>query len=417
MSRVQGETAKSLTYNTRERLTLFRKLSSLERSAAFAELSAHVKQTILHQLNKEEIVELVDNMDMQYAERVLSLIDDNKLRQDIVRRLKREVRDKVDYFLRFHPQANLSLLNFNYVFIPYTFTIGAAATIIDEHYRETGKYPELLIHDKGTLLGEVPFSSLVRERNSLTLKKFIQPIGTISYHADVPAIVETLTLSGSKKVAVLDIDDSVLGIIYSDSVKPLFGKLAATSLYEFTGVDESERPFDSIQKKVRSRHRWLILNLGTCFIAGSVILIFQDTLDKYTILTVYIPIIVGMGGNVAAQAFAIMVRGITLGTINLSNAGPALRREVSAGLLNGLIIGSIVALISAVWNKEPLLGLSVGLAMVLAHGVAALAGSAVPLIMKRLGKDPASTSSIFITTVTDVVGLTLLLGIATLIFS
>jgi len=213
----------------------------------------------------------------------------------------------------------------------------------------------------------------------------------------------------------LDHDTSVLGIIYADSVRNLFGRLPAESLYDFAGVVDSERPFDSVGRKVSNRYRWLILNLLTCFLAGSVILVFQGTLDALTILAVYIPIIAGMGGNAASQSFAIMVRGITLGTISLKNSMPAIRRELMAGIINGIIIGAIVALISAVWNGEPVLGLVVALALVCAHIVAAVSGSLVPLVLKHIGKDPAASSSIFITTATDVFGLLFLLGFATLI--
>ena len=142
---------------------------------------------------------------------------------------------------------------------------------------------------------------------------------------------------------------------------------------------------------------------------------YQDTLDALTILAIYIPVIAGMGGNAATQSFAIMVRGITLGTISLKNAAPALRRELLAGCINGVIIGALVALISTVWHGDPILGLVVAMALIGAHMVAALAGSFMPLFMKHIGKDPAATSTIFITTITDVLGLFFLLGLATLI--
>ena len=207
----------------------------------------------------------------------------------------------------------------------------------------------------------------------------------------------------------------MLGIIYADAARTLFGNLPAETLYDFAGVDNSERPFDSVARKINNRYRWLILNLATCFLAGSVVLAFQETLNTLTILSVYMPIIVGMGGNAATQTFAIMVRGITLGTISLQNATPAIVRELWAGLINGIIIGSIVALVSALWNGEPMLGLVVGLALILAHIVAGFAGAFVPLLMKHLGNDPAATSTIFITTVTDTLGLIFLLGLSTII--
>jgi magnesium transporter len=358
---------------------------------------------------------MLDHLDMQQSQHILARIPDSKKREKVVDRLKGEVKEKMDYFLRFHPKATMSLINFNYLFLSGTTTIKQAAEAIDEHYEETARYPEVLVHDNGELIGEVKLSSIVKERNTATLKKYVQPVSVMTYQAEVNQIIDTLVSTNSKKLVILDHDTSVLGIVYADAAKLLFGHMPAESLYDFAGVDDSEKPFDSVYKKVNNRYKWLILNLATSFLAGSVVLSFQDTLDTLTILAVYIPIIAGMGGNAATQSFAIMVRGITLGTVSLKNAKPALIREFFAGALNGVIIGSIVALISAIWNGNPLLGLVVGLALIGAHIVAATAGSLIPLIMKHLGKDPASTSTIFITTATDVLGIFFLLGLATLI--
>lgn len=411
----EREQARKLTYNADNRMEMLRGMPLTERSAVFEELSPYVQQSILKELKEHEIVDMLDNMDMAHAERILARIHDVKKRKSIVHRLKGDIREKTEYFLRFHPQASLSLINFNYLFLSDTLTIGETADIIDEHFDETGRYPELLVHENGELVGEVSFSALVRERNNTILKKFVRPVTTIPYHSEVNKVIETIMGTNSKKVVVVDRDKSVLGIIYAESVRPLFGSLPAESLYDFAGVDDSERPFDPISKKVRNRYRWLILNLVTCFMAGSVVLLFQDTLDAITILSVYIPIVAGMGGNAATQSFAIMVRGLTLGTVSLQNSTPVLYRELVAGAVNGVIIGSIVAVISTIWNGSFLLGLVVGTALICAHTIAAIAGSFIPLIMKNLGKDPAATSTIFITTITDVLGLLFLFGFATLI--
>lgn len=411
----EKDIARKVTYHASERMAMLREMPLTERSSVFEELSPYVQQSVLKQLKDYEIVDMLDNMDMRHAERILARIHDVKKRKSIVHRLKGDIREKSEYFLRFHPQATLSLINFNYLFLSSTLTIEEAADIIDEHYDETGKYPELLIHEEGELIGEVLFSSLVRERNKSLLKKYVQPVTTIPYHSAVPDIVDTIVSEKTKKVVVVDRDLSVLGVIYADTVKPLFGSLPAESLYDFAGVDDSERPFDSVGTKVQNRYRWLILNLATCFLAGSVVLMFQGTLDALTILSVYIPIVAGMGGNAATQSFAIMVRGLTLGTVSLQTSGPVILREMMAGAINGVIIGIIVAFISTVWNGSAMLGVVVGLSLVCAHTVAAVAGALVPLVMKNLGKDPAATSTIFITTVTDVLGLVFLLGFATLI--
>lgn len=406
---------KKLTYKPQQRMSILRSMTIPERSATFQQLSPYVQQSILKQLRIHEIVDMLDHLDMQQAQHILARISDHKKREKIVKRLQGEVKEKMEFFLRFHPKATMSLTNFNYLFLSGDLTIKEAAEIIGEHYDETARYPEVLVHDKGQLIGEIQLSSVVKERNNTQLKKHIIPVQTITYQSEVNDIINTLITTNSKKVVVLDHDTSVLGIIYADAVRLLFGHLPAESLYDFAGVDDSEKPLDSVAKKVRSRYKWLILNLATCFLAGSVVLSFQSTLDALTILSVYMPIIAGMGGNAATQTFAIMVRGITIGTVSIQNAAPAIWKELIAGILNGIIIGGIVALVSALWNGEPVLGLVVAAALVGAHIIAAIAGATIPLIMKHLGKDPAATSTIFISTATDVGGLFLLLGLATII--
>ncbi len=413
MPRAATSTVTSLTYHPKRRLERFRKLSLGERATTIEQLSPYVQQSLLQQLKIYEIVDILDHVDMRQAENLLSRIANEKRRLRIVARLKGEVKEKMDYFLRFHPQATLALISFNYILLPETATVEAAAEALESHYEQTGKFPEILLQRTGTLCGSVSMANLVRARNTAQLKKFLRPVTSIGYQARVPEIIETLTDGDESMVVVLDHDGSVLGIIYAEAARELFGNLPAETLYDFAGVDDSERPFDSIKKKVTQRYKWLIINLATSFLAGSVILMFQGTVDALTILSVYIPIVAGMGGNAATQAFAIMVRGITLGTISLESAWPAIWREGVAGAINGVIIGSIVALISLVWNGSWQLGVVVGVTMIFAHIVAGFAGAFVPLLMKRLGNDPATRSGIFISTVTDVCGLLFLLGLAT----
>lgn len=409
------EKLKQITRRPVERLALFRGLSLAEQSAVLTELSPHVQQILLKDLRMGEIADLLDHLDPRLAEKLLARIKDDKRRLKIIKKLKDEARDKIEFFLRFHPKATMSLIGFNYVLLSSKTTIGQAADALEEHFEDTGKFPEVLVQENGILIGEVPMATLVRERNTLTLKRFVRPVETITYQAEVAEVVDTFALSQRKKVAVLDHDDSVLGIIYADDALALFGKLPAESLFDMSGMDDSSRPFDSVQKKIKNRYKWLILNLATAFMAGSMIFLFKDTLDKLVILAMYIPIVAGMGGNAASQVFAVMLRGLTLGTISYKNAGPVIWREVQAGVINGLIIGTIVALISIVWNHSALLGMVVGIAMVLVHLVAGFFGAFVPLFLKHIGKDPASMSTMIITTATDVLGLLSLLGLGTLI--
>lgn len=409
------EKYKLISRRPEERLTVFRGLTLAEQSAVFSALSPHVQQALLKNLRVGEIADILDHLDPRLAEKVLARIKDQKRRLKIIKKLKDEAREKLEYFLRFHPKATTSLISFNYVLLSCKTTIAEAADALDEHFDDTGKFPEVLVHENGELIGEVSMSTLVRERNTNTLKRFIKPVETITYQAEVAEIVDTFSLSKRKKVIVLDNDDSVLGVIYADDALALFGKLPAETLYDMSGMDDSSRPFDSVKKKVQARYKWLVLNLATAFLAGSMIFLFKDTLDKLVILAMYIPIVAGMGGNAASQVFAVMLRGLTLGTISFKTAGPAIWNEVQAGVVNGIGIGLIVGVISIAWNDSAMLGLVVGMAMVLVHLVAGFFGAFVPLFLKHIGKDPAAMSTMIITTATDVFGLLSLLGLGTLI--
>lgn len=408
-------TVKKVTYNPHDRVAHLRALTPTEQSAVLVALSPYVQQQVLKSLTTDEIVQIIDYLDLQTARVVLRRISDGRRRQKIINRLKTEVKDKVEYFLRFHPKATLSLVHFNYVLLSITETVAGAGEAIDAHYNETGKFPEVLITDNGELVGEVSIAKLVRERNSIKLERLVTGVTTVTYQAEVQDIVKTLTESRRKKIVVLDADGSVLGIIYAEDAVDLFGVLPAESLYSFTGLNSSERPLDSAYLKFHNRYRWLILNLMTAFVAGSVVLSFKDTIDQLAILAVYIPIVTGMGGNAASQTFAVMLRGLTMGTISFTTGVPAIWKEMQAGLLSGIVIGLIVALVSVLFHSSAMLGLSVALSMIVVHVVAGLFGAAVPLVVKRFGMDPAAISMIFISTATDVFGMLALLGFGSLL--
>lgn len=415
---MQDETkkiAREISYHPKQRMELFRALPLPEQGAAFEILSPHIQHHILENLDDDEAVDVLDQLDLQKAKIALARLKDQKHRERIIARLKRDLKEKVGYFLRFHPKAAMSLLNFNYIFLPHTATIDDVATAVDRHYRETGKFPEILAHRAGRLIGEVPPAILIRSDNADTLGEHVSPVKTVAYLADTKEIIGTFSAARHSKVAVLDKDGSILGIIYSDDALHLFDEEPAAELYDFAGVTENERPFDSILSKVSRRYKWLIINLGTAFLAAAVVGLFKNTLDQLVLLAIYMPVVAGMGGNAATQTLAVMVRGIAMGEVRFKNGLPAIVNEAGAGFLNGVITGAIVALVSIVWNKDPLFGLVIGIAIIFNLIIAGFFGALIPLLMKRMGKDPATSATIFITTATDVFGFFAFLGLATLL--
>ena len=165
---------------------------------------------------------------------------------------------------------------------------------------------------------------------------------------------------------------------------------------------------------IKKRLPWLAVNLGTAFLAASVVALFEGTIQQVTALAVFMPIVAGMGGNAATQTLTVIVRGLALGELSWETARKALTKEAAIGLANGFALGLIAAGIAWATKADPMLGLLLGMAMVVNMFVAATAGTLVPLGLKAMKIDPALASSVFITTFTDVVGFASFLGLATI---
>lgn len=406
---------KRVIANKNERLDYIRTLSPQLRGAVFEILPPSIQSEILNNLSLGELTVLLDHLDLQKAENMLVRIKNKRVRKQVTKRLKGELNDKLGEFLSFHPKAEIMLINFNYLLLSEENTIKDASEEIDEHYQEQGRLPEVLIHKDGKCIGQVTPSTLIRERNNAKLQRFVKPIASLSYQAGLENIVNLAQKLQTGKIVLLDSDGSILGIIYADDILKLLGSSPAATLYDFAGVADTERINDSIWQKVKHRYIWLIINLGTGFLAAAVVGMFQDTLNQYVLLAIYMPIVAGMGGNAATQTLAVIVRGITLGEIKLKNSLRPILNEVGAGSINGIIVGALVALIATFWNQSPVLGFVLAVAMIANLIIASFFGALIPLIMKALGKDPATSATIFITTATDVFGFFAFLGLASLL--
>ncbi len=398
-----------------ERMKIFLELPPKRRSFLMLELPPEIRKEIINRLKDDQLVELLDYLDPDRSTDLVQEIKGKKRRETIVDSLKTAVGEKVEFLLRFQPNTAAGIMDLNYLQIEPSATFEDIATQMGEHEKRTGKIPTLLIVEDGELTGELPAHVLALHDKKTRARRFVKPLPTLYYHEDKNKVIEQFRQNPHNKVVVLDSDESILGVIYSDDIISLISKQSAKALYDFAGVRQEEDVFDSPKMKVMSRYKWLILNLGTAFLAAAVISLFQGTIDKLVLLAVYMPIVAGMGGNAATQTLAVMVRGIALKEIDLKNSRAAIRNEVVSGLINGIINGIIVALVAILWNQNPMLGFVIGVSMVVNLVVAGFFGALIPLVIKRLGKDPATAASIFITTATDVFGFFTFLGLATLL--
>jgi magnesium transporter len=181
------------------------------------------------------------------------------------------------------------------------------------------------------------------------------------------------------------------------------------------GAGADERALSPVSVVVRKRLPWLYVNLLTAFLASSVVGLFEGILAQVTALAVLLPIVSGQGGNSGAQTLAVVMRGIALREILPGSVRKILLKEVCAAALNGVLIGTATAVAVYFWSRNVGIALVIGLAMIVNMTIAGVAGASIPLILKALGRDPAQSSSIFLTTVTDVVGFAAFLGLATLL--
>lgn len=384
------------------------------RSAVFNVLSPIVRQEVLSALSFNEAVELLDHLDPRRVHHILSRMKDKKRRDRLIGRIKSDRFEKIEYFLQFHPQANISLLHTNYVYLPEDTTVSETATVIEDHLHNTGKIPVVLVSRDGELCGEVLLSQLVKSRGSSKLRNHLRPVRSVIYNTGIEEVMSLFVSSTHEKVILTDNDGSLLGFVYSDDVIDLMEEQPAVSLYNFASVESSERPFDSVWNKVKGRYRWLIINLFTCFLAAGVVSIFDDAIDKFVVLAVLMPVVGGMGGNAATQTLAVMVRGIAVGEINLKNSRPAIINEILAGIINGLITGVLLIPIAMLLGVSFWVSLLGAATVIFGLALAGFCGSITPLILKHLGKDPATSAGILISTANDVLVYLFLLGIASL---
>lgn len=398
----------------RSRLTYFRKIPLNEQGSVLLQLPRKIQANLLARLTNDELVKLLHYLDPTETTDLLQNCSKRKARQ-IVGQLQEDMRDKVEYLLSFQPQTAAGLMSLDYIEIDSGSNIAAAAKLVQKHEKSTGKFPAMLIVERGLLKGELLGHSFALAKPSEKISGHLHRIPHIKFNADKKTVQSLFSHSAHNKVVVLDEDESIMGVIYADDVLRLLNRERGRDLYNFAGVKEEEDALDSAWTKVRYRYKWLIINLGTAFLAAGVVAAFEETIASFVLLAIYMPIVAGMGGNAGTQSMAVAVRGLALKEVELSRSRRLILNEVIAGGINGLINGVIVAAIAVVWNNSPLLGLVLGIAMVVNLIIAGFFGALIPLIMQKLKKDPAASATIFITTATDVFGFFVFLSLAQLV--
>ncbi|MFT6914048.1 MAG: magnesium transporter [Motiliproteus sp.] len=270
--------------------------------------------------------------------------------------------------------------------------------------------------DEGRLLGSVTLQALALELPSTRLSALMQPVvAFVDSVASREEVVSKLQDDKLTDLPVVDIGGQLIGVVRPYALITAVENETSAKLQMMVGVSKDERALSSVAFSVSKRLPWLQINLLTAFLAASVVGLFEATIAQYTALAVLLPVVAGQSGNTGAQALAVTMRGLALREVRISHWPRLLLKEAYVGFFNGLAVALVTGLGVWLWSGSQALALVILVSMVISMVIASVSGALIPVILTKIGQDPAQSSSIFLTTVTDVAGFFSFLGIATLL--
>ena len=381
-------------------------LSELDPAAGAALLSDRSAEEIvklLQELPTDDAAAIIDHLPEELGAAVLELIQ------------KRPAGSDVGELLDYPEKTAGRIMNPKVFALSEDMTAGEAITAL-QNARDVEMVFYLYVIDvRRHLVGVVSLRRLLLVPPSTPLKR-IMTTDLISVRADMDQeeVARQVASYNLLAIPVVDEENKLVGVITVDDVIDVIKDEATEDVYRLAGVTGDDRVFTPASASLRKRLPWLLVNLGTAFLAALVVAAFQGTIGILPVVAVLMPVVAGMGGNAATQTLTVIVRGIALGELTWGNTRKALFKEAVVGIGNGLACGIVGALIVLLFNGNWVLGLVLGLAMIVNMFVAATAGTLIPLSLRALKVDPALASSVFITTLTDMFGFFSFLGLATL---
>ncbi|MBI5743183.1 MAG: magnesium transporter [Elusimicrobia bacterium] len=273
-----------------------------------------------------------------------------------------------------------------------------------------------VVDDDNTLLGVLNMRDLLLGSPDAPVEEvMIKDVAKVSPFADREELVMMFSRKHFLAVPVVNETGRIIGIVNTKNIIASTEEEATEDLQILFGASAEERVYSPGLFKIKKRLPWLHINLATVFLAGLVVSMFEGLIAKIAVLAAFLPIVAGQGTNAGTQTLAVVLRGMIMREIKPGTGAKLVMTEVGVGLVNGLATGLVTALIAWLWKGNPWLGLVAGLSMTLTLMAAGLSGALVPITMKRLGFDPAHSSGIVLTTITDIVGFFSFLGLAWLL--
>lgn len=402
----------------REREILWQLLNQEQETEVLQYLGEEVRVELLRDLPPEELVTLVEDLDTDDLADLLQELPEQVTSQ-VLAGLDAQNRERLEQVMSYPEDTAGGLMNTDVITVRPEITF----EVVQRYLRRRGEIPDttdnlLVVNRKNQFVGVLPLTKVLISAPGTTVREAmrtdVEAIPADRSEHDVAKLFERLDLVTAP---VVDDNGVLVGRITIDDVVDVIREEAAHSLMGMAGLDEDEDTFGSVWQTARRRALWLGINLLTALAASAVISLFEDTLEKVVALAVLMPIVASMGGIAGSQTLTLVIRAMALGQVQAGNTRYLLFKELSVGALNGLLWAAVIGTTAALWFDNPSLGGIIASAMVLNLVVAAGAGALIPMVMKKMGIDPALAGSVVLTTVTDIVGFMAFLGLATLLYT
>lgn len=380
---------------------------------AFPHLQTRYASSLLKEMSPEVCKEIVEGLEPQQAASLFIHLPADA-RRELIENLSERVKKQIQEFL-IYPEESVGRMMAT-DFLAFHTNMKVKDTIQRIRSLSRKKTPAsyaYVIDYSNHLVGVLNMRDLLIASQDEVLESVMRrDIFSANAFMDKEELAQELSKRRYFAVPVVDSENHLLGIVKAEQLLGQIREETTEDIQKMFGAGGDERAFSPVSFSLRMRLPWLCINLATAFLAGFVVSLFQSTIAKITVLAVYLPIVAGQGGNAGAQSLAVVMRGLIMREIPGRTAIKLTLKELGIGIVNGLVIGTLTAAIAWFWQRNPMLGFVVGLAMVINLAVAGLTGAAIPLTMKALGFDPAQCSNIILTTFTDVMGFLSLLGLA-----
>jgi magnesium transporter len=376
------------------------------------EVNETVRDDLIRGMETDELVAATEGMELDdLADLVADLPE--ALTKEVLRSLDQQDRERLDQVLAHHEDSAGGLMNVDIVTVRPDVTLG----VVMRYLHARGSIPDgtdsiYVVNRNNEYFGSLYLSRLLTldpgQPVAEVMSTDVQPIPV---HTPSEEVVWEFENRDLLSAPVVDDRNRIVGRITVDDVVDVMRDQAEHSLMSAAGLDEEHDMFAPVVKSARQRALWLGVNLATAFLAASVVDLFQTTLDKIVLLAVLMPVVPSMGGVAGIQSLTVTTRAMALGQIDKSNAGTIFQKELRVGLLNGFGWAAIVAVCTYLWFNDWRLGGVIAGAMLINLVIAAGAGFAIPLALKKMNIDPALAGGVVLTTVTDVIGYAVFLGL------